>query len=132
MPGASVKVGPVRVGSGCCVALVVPVVVVALLVWASIALAATPSIKNARRATFNEINNNEGSGRGIARYEEDEIHCNRLTNSRYHCIFKFLSQLDVDLGCSAGDRGYSYVTFHRFGTEVNLHMDENVCVERRR
>lgn len=28
MPGASVKVGPVRVGSGCCVALVVPVLIV--------------------------------------------------------------------------------------------------------
>lgn len=28
MPGASVKVGPVRVGSGCCVALVVPVLII--------------------------------------------------------------------------------------------------------
>lgn len=27
MPGASVKVGPVRVGSGCCVALVIPLLV---------------------------------------------------------------------------------------------------------
>ncbi len=27
MPGASVKMGPVRVGSGCCVALMVPVLV---------------------------------------------------------------------------------------------------------
>lgn len=30
MPGASVKVGPVRVGSGCCVALMVPIAVVVL------------------------------------------------------------------------------------------------------
>ena len=28
MPGASVKVGPVRVGSGCCVALVIPILFV--------------------------------------------------------------------------------------------------------
>lgn len=132
MPGASVKMGPVRVGSGCCVALAVPVLIVGLLVWASIAVAATPSARNARKATFNEINNNEPSNEGIKSNEVSSIKCNRLTHSRYHCSFQYYSEVDVVLGCIAGSRGYSYVMFHHYGTEVNLHMDENVCVERHR
>jgi hypothetical protein len=79
MPGASVKVGPVRVGSGCCVALAIPAVIIGLLVWASTALAASPSARNAREATFMEINNNEPSNEGIRSNEVNSIKCNRLT-----------------------------------------------------
>jgi hypothetical protein len=39
MPGASVKVGPVRVGSGCCVALVVPVLIVMVAFFALVGAA---------------------------------------------------------------------------------------------
>jgi hypothetical protein len=39
MPGASVKVGPVRVGSGCCVALVVPALIVIVAFFALVGAA---------------------------------------------------------------------------------------------
>src|SRR5580693_299301 len=109
MPGASVKVGPVSVGSGCCVALVVPVLIVGLLVCLFVGLssAATPSAKNARKATYNEINNTQPLFEGIEKNEENNIHCNRLTHSRYHCSFQYYSQADVQHGCIEGDRGYS-------------------------
>jgi hypothetical protein len=52
MPGASVKVGPVRVGSGCCVALVVPVlvaVIVGALVFSGIAFGKQYVLKHPKR-----------------------------------------------------------------------------------
>lgn len=103
-----------------------------MLMLSSTALAATPSARNARRATFNEINANQPKGFGIERAEEEGIHCSRLTSSRYRCRFFYLSKVDIYLGCTEGDRGYSYVTFHRYGAEVNLHLNYNTCVERRR
>ena len=98
----------------------------------SASLAASPSARNARRATFKEINNTQASNEGIERNEENNIHCNRLTSTKYHCTFMYLSPADVALGCVAGSRGSSYVMFDRYGTEVNLHMSNNVCVERHR
>jgi hypothetical protein len=97
----------------------------------SIALASTPSARNARRATFNEINSVQTDGERIPKYEEGEIHCNRLTSIKYHCSFDYYSVLDVDLGCVSGSRGYAYVIFDRYGTEVRLHIDPNKCVEDR-
>jgi hypothetical protein len=134
MPRASVGVGPMRVGSGCCVALVVPILIVGLLVGVFVGLsnAATSSARNARRATFHEINATQADGEGIGREEEGSIKCNKLTSTKYHCNFKYYSPIDVDKGCVAGTRGYSYVTFDRYGTEVNLHISANPCVERSR
>ena len=96
------------------------------------ALATTASAKNARKATYKEINNYEEPAFGIGKYEEENIRCSRLTATRYHCTFHFLSNVDVEYGCVAGDRGSSYVTFRRYGAEVNLHINNNVCVERHR
>ncbi len=98
----------------------------------TVALAATPSARNARRATYNEINRTEASNEGIRKGEEHNIHCNRLTSTRYHCTFEFISEVDEVLGCIPASRGYSYVTFRRYGAEVNLHMAYNPCVERNR
>jgi hypothetical protein len=52
MPGASVKVGPVRVGSGCCVALVVPVllvVAIGVLVFSGTAFGKQYVLKHPKR-----------------------------------------------------------------------------------
>jgi hypothetical protein len=103
-----------------------------MLVLSSTALATTPSARNARRATFKEINNEQGQFEGIEKAEEESIHCSRITNSRYHCSFQYLSPADVQLGCVGGTRGYSYVNFRRYGTEVNLHLNPNTCLERHR
>jgi hypothetical protein len=104
-----------------------------MLVLSSSALAVTPSARNAQKATYNEINNNEPQRAfGIEWFEKDNIHCSRLTSTRFHCVFKFLSSVDVQFGCVEGDKGSSYVTFHRYGAEVNLHLNYNNCVERRR
>jgi hypothetical protein len=111
--------------------MVGPFVCLMMLYLPSTSFASTPSTRNARAATFREINVVQTSGERIPKYEENEIHCNRLTSIRYHCSFDYYSILDVDLGCVGGTRGYSYVTFDRYGAEVRLHLDPNKCVENR-
>ena len=130
MPRASVGVGPMRVGSGCCVALVVPILIVGLLVGVFVGLsnAATPSARNARRATFREIKNNYPYGVREGAYHiiifENEIKCNKLTSTRYHCTFTFTEE-----GCAGLKitRGSSTVSFYRYGTEVDLHVNNAPC-----
>lgn len=129
MPRASVGAGPVRVGGGCCLAVVGVVVVLAVLVFAltGSAIAATPSARSAQKATYNEINNETSVGEGITSEEKSEIHCGRLTNARYHCSFHFLTPLCSLRGYARWDHGYSYVTFRKYGVEVNLHLTQAEC-----
>ncbi len=55
MPGASVKVGPVRVGSGCCIALVVPVLA-AIAIGVLLSGCGGSSSKKMRHISTEEVN----------------------------------------------------------------------------
>ena len=114
MPGASVKVGPVRVGSGCCVALVIPVLIVGLLVWASSVLAATPSNSHARKAVVNELERTykiSSSG--------EDVNCFRITKNRYQCSWKGIGYVTLYTRC-ANPQGTARVIFYKNGTEVDI------------
>jgi hypothetical protein len=99
-----------------------------MLCLPSVCFASTPSTKNARRATFNEIN--DETSEKIQKYEESEISCRRLTSNKYRCSFDYYSERSIARGCPS-IRGYSYIIFDRYGTEVRLHINPNPCVEQR-
>src|SRR5579863_4455368 len=91
--------------------------------------ASTPSTKNAQRATYNQINNEVANreAEGIASDEKSEIKCSRLTGVRYHCVFHFSPFICGRRGYERRDYGYSYVTFRRYGAEVDLHLTQANC-----
>jgi hypothetical protein len=129
MPRASVGMGPVRVGSGCCVALL-PVVFVFLLglLLSSIAFAsASPSTKSAVHAVEKELKNSY-------EIEDEEISCHRLTRTRYKCHWTGgLTTVVIEHGCTPGYIGNASVVFDKYGTEANIQLIDNQttrCVER--
>ena len=129
MPRASLGARLARVGRRRCLATaMLSVLVLSIFVLPTTALAATPSAKNAQKATYNEINNEVGAAEGITSEEKSEIHCNRLTNTRYHCVFIFLPPVCDYRGYARRDRGYSYVTFRKYGVEVSLHLSQAECL----
>ena len=129
MPRASVGMGPVRVGSGCCVALLLVVFVFLLgLLLSSIAFAsASPSTKSAVRAVEKELKNSY-------EIEDEEISCHRLTKTRYKCHWTGgLTTETVEWGCVPGYTGNAFVAFYKYGTETNIQFISNQtthCVER--
>jgi hypothetical protein len=110
------------------IACMLCVAILGILPSSSLA-APTPSTKNAQRATYAEINNEARGFEGMPPEEKEEIHCNRLTSTRYHCIFHFLSPVCSirGYGYSRIDHGYSYVNFRKYGVEVNLHLSQAEC-----
>lgn len=101
-----------------------------VLALSSTALATHPSTKNAITATYNEINNNSPTqSDNIRWFEKENIHCNRLTSTKYHCTFHFIPLIGEQNGCADGEHGYSYVTFRRYGPEVYIHLNYNECRE---
>jgi hypothetical protein len=118
MPRASVGVGPARVsfGSGCCVALVVPILIVGLLVGLFVGLssAATPSTSHARKAVANELERTYKISS-----EKSDVHCFRLTTTRYQCSWEGIGYVTLHTSC-AFPHGTAKVTFYKYGIEVNI------------
>jgi len=107
--------------------MVGPFVCFLMLCLPSMSLASTPSAKNAQKATYNEINNETSTAEGVTPEEKSEIVCTRLTSTRYHCSFHFLPPVCDYRGYARRDHGYSYVTFRKYGVEVNLHLIQAEC-----
>jgi hypothetical protein len=120
MPRASVGMGPVRVGSGCCVAMLLVVFVFLLgLLLSSIAFAsASPSTKSAVRAVEKELKNSY-------EIEDEEISCHRLTKTRYKCHWsKGYTTEVVEKGCNTY-LGNASVIFDKYGIETNIQFINN-------
>lgn len=127
MPRASVGVGPVRVGSGCCVALVGPfllAVIVAVLA-ASGAFAAGLTARKAERAVEKRLIEEypafggEFELPGTSRNERGEpsVRCHRLTSKRFSCSWE--AWVD-EAGLCGHYHGRATVVQYRHGTEVTL------------